>query len=315
MLTDSPQLLNRNPRHRLGAVRDTAELKEHPFFKEIDWELLSKKQVKRFDICKFLVTDPFQVTPPFKPVVESDESTNNFDPEFTGADLKEFESLVGVVDDFDSIMTDEAGDADGQGEWLDEDDTSESWVEQNLAIENGGIAGSLAREPLGPLGSDRPPSSGSGNLSKSNSTKRTYANVNGTTKSKSAGEKKTNGKTPRPSSSRRNNSGAIDISKKPAIQSRVPGGTNSVLTNSVQEKFKGFTFSGGESVVAGMGEVARRAEERERLQDDKSRTKSSDSDTGGDSTDSEFEDFRKSAGRYANTRRKGLGFTELDDDI
>lgn len=30
-----------------------------------------------------------QVTPPFKPAVESDESTANFDPEFTEADLKE----------------------------------------------------------------------------------------------------------------------------------------------------------------------------------------------------------------------------------
>ena len=33
--------MNRNPKHRLGAHRDAAELKEHPFFKTIDWEALS----------------------------------------------------------------------------------------------------------------------------------------------------------------------------------------------------------------------------------------------------------------------------------
>lgn len=66
-------MLNRNPKNRLGAQRDTAELKEHPFFKSIDWDALGKKQV----------------TPPFKPNVESDESTDNFDPEFTSADLRE----------------------------------------------------------------------------------------------------------------------------------------------------------------------------------------------------------------------------------
>ena len=67
------QLLNRNPKHRLGAQRDAEELKEHPFFKTIDWKALAAKQV----------------TPPFIPVVESDESVANFDPEFTSADLSE----------------------------------------------------------------------------------------------------------------------------------------------------------------------------------------------------------------------------------
>ncbi|KAH9045506.1 Pkinase-domain-containing protein [Lactarius pseudohatsudake] len=66
-------LLNRNPKHRLGAQRDAAELKEHPVFKTINWDALARKQV----------------TPPFKPVVESDESTANFDPEFTSADISQ----------------------------------------------------------------------------------------------------------------------------------------------------------------------------------------------------------------------------------
>ena len=63
--------MNRNPQNRLGAKRDTAELKEHPFFKSIDWDLLYKKQI----------------TPPFKPIVDSDESVANFDPEFTNSTL------------------------------------------------------------------------------------------------------------------------------------------------------------------------------------------------------------------------------------
>ena len=39
------------------------------------------------------------MTPPFKPVVESDESTNNFDPEFTSADLRE--TGIDIFDDGD----------------------------------------------------------------------------------------------------------------------------------------------------------------------------------------------------------------------
>lgn len=69
-------------------MRDTEELKEHPFFTSIDWKALALKQV----------------TPPFKPSVESDESTANFDPEFTEADLKE----QGI--DFDDEEGDEISD-------------------------------------------------------------------------------------------------------------------------------------------------------------------------------------------------------------
>ncbi|KAF2761347.1 kinase-like protein [Pseudovirgaria hyperparasitica] len=62
-------LLNRNPRHRLGATRDAEELKAHPFFADIDWVALAKKNV----------------APPFKPKLKSEEDTSNFDPEFTNA--------------------------------------------------------------------------------------------------------------------------------------------------------------------------------------------------------------------------------------
>jgi len=112
--------LNRNPRHRLGAQRDAAELKEHTFFAPIDWKALSLKQV----------------TPPFKPVVESDESVANFDPEFTTTDLND--SVLGVND------------------FLDDSDPSEAWVSVSRSS-------STTHLPNGPLGSDtgvRRPSGG-----------------------------------------------------------------------------------------------------------------------------------------------------------
>ncbi|KAJ5677636.1 uncharacterized protein N7477_003269 [Penicillium maclennaniae] len=62
-------LLNRNPKHRLGANGDAKELMAHPFFHDIDWDALCRKQV----------------IPPFKPKLQSDTDTSNFDPEFTNA--------------------------------------------------------------------------------------------------------------------------------------------------------------------------------------------------------------------------------------
>ncbi|KAJ9157831.1 Non-specific serine/threonine protein kinase [Pleurostoma richardsiae] len=62
-------LLNRNPKHRLGATDDAEELKRHPFFKDIDWDALSKKLI----------------TPPFRPNLKSDTDVSYFDPEFTNA--------------------------------------------------------------------------------------------------------------------------------------------------------------------------------------------------------------------------------------
>ncbi|AGO12867.1 AaceriADL389Wp [[Ashbya] aceris (nom. inval.)] len=60
-------LLNRNPKHRLGAVNDGAEVRAHPFLCDIDWEALRNKQIP----------------PPFKPHLTSETDTSNFDPEFT----------------------------------------------------------------------------------------------------------------------------------------------------------------------------------------------------------------------------------------
>ncbi|CAL9736934.1 serine/threonine-protein kinase Sch9p [Monosporozyma servazzii] len=60
-------LLNRNPKHRLGAIDDGRELRAHSFFADIDWDALRQKKIP----------------PPFKPHLSSETDTSNFDPEFT----------------------------------------------------------------------------------------------------------------------------------------------------------------------------------------------------------------------------------------
>lgn len=63
-------LLNRNPRHRLGANGDAQELMDQPFFNDVDWELMAAKKIQ----------------PPFKPQLAGGETdVSNFDPEFTQA--------------------------------------------------------------------------------------------------------------------------------------------------------------------------------------------------------------------------------------
>ncbi|KAL9608529.1 MAG: hypothetical protein Q9167_006643 [Letrouitia subvulpina] len=62
-------LLNRNPKHRLGAINDAEDLKAHPFFRDMDWSALANKTI----------------VPPFKPQLKSVLDTSNFDPEFTNA--------------------------------------------------------------------------------------------------------------------------------------------------------------------------------------------------------------------------------------
>lgn len=62
-------LLNRNPKHRLGAVGDAKELREHEFFNDINWQNLREKRIP----------------PPFVPHIANELDTSNFDPEFTNA--------------------------------------------------------------------------------------------------------------------------------------------------------------------------------------------------------------------------------------
>ncbi|XP_058129856.1 atypical protein kinase C isoform X2 [Anopheles coustani] len=61
--------LNKNPADRLGCNRDSAfmDIVNHSFFKSIDWEMLEQKQI----------------TPPFRPRLDSDRDLANFPPEFT----------------------------------------------------------------------------------------------------------------------------------------------------------------------------------------------------------------------------------------
>ncbi|KIJ70321.1 hypothetical protein HYDPIDRAFT_105029 [Hydnomerulius pinastri MD-312] len=221
-------LLNRNPKHRLGAQRDAAELKEHAFFATIDWKALSMKQV----------------TPPFKPVVESDESTANFDPEFTTADIRE----VGVG-------------LDGSGS-PDEEDPSEDWTQ----TQPGGQA--FSHTPNGPLGSDR------------------HANgVNGS------------------SNGAANGANGLSVSKSQGIQigkRKKRDVAGSPLTNSVQENFRGFTYSGGESLVTPMGVLSGEGDDEEAVDEE---------EVPEVTTEDEFEDEENFAGRYSN-RRRGI-----DDDM
>jgi hypothetical protein len=205
-------------------VRDAEELKEHPFFKTIDWVALSQRKV----------------TPPFKPVVESDESTANFDPEFTSADIRD----IGV-DDVD----------------LDEEDPSEDWISHPGNP-------SLTHTYNGPLGSDRE--------------RITHGYHNGAV----------NGSHARPQG----------IQIKPKKNKKHAAG--SPLTKSVQENFRGFTYSGGESLVVPprLAKAVRESEEAV-----------ADEEVPDVTTEDEYEDSGTAAGRYANARRKGaLG---PDDDL
>lgn len=62
------RLLDRDPQTRLGASeRDYEELKEHPFFKEYDWDAILAKRVE----------------PQWKPILHNETDTSNFDSAFT----------------------------------------------------------------------------------------------------------------------------------------------------------------------------------------------------------------------------------------
>ncbi|XP_047132858.1 ribosomal protein S6 kinase alpha-5 isoform X1 [Hydra vulgaris] len=62
------RLLQKNPAKRLGnGPNNVTEIKRHPLFFGIDWDLLSRKEL----------------APPFKPIVKDDTDTSNFSEEFT----------------------------------------------------------------------------------------------------------------------------------------------------------------------------------------------------------------------------------------
>jgi hypothetical protein len=190
-----------------------------------------------------------QVTPPFKPVVESDESTANFDPEFTSADIRE----VG----FD-VMD------------LDDDDPSEDWVSQSI-----GGSGFL-HTPNGPLGSEKGISPLTTPLSPLSP----------------LGPTPTNGHKPQ------------GIKIAPKKKKKDPN--SSPLTRSVQEEFRGFTYSGGESIITPAGIMGGRGEggDEEVVEDE---------EVQEPTTEDEYED-EQAVGRYATARRR-QGLQDDDDMI
>ena len=187
------------------------------------------------------------MTPPFKPVVESDESVANFDPEFTSADMRD----VGLHD-----MD------------LDEEDPSADWVAISSSVS------APTHMPNGPLGSDRPAGA-------------TSPGPAATTAAAAA--------TPA--------SQGIDIAKsKRKEKADVPP-----LTNSVQEKFRGFTYHGESIVMPPAGLLAQQERERERGEA---------VEEGADPDTDEEVESDSPAGRYAKSRRRGEdAFAGFDEDM
>lgn len=67
-------LLKKKPEERIGCRKGgVAELKAHPWFKNIDWEQLALKQVK----------------PPFVPTTDSTDDVQQIDEEFLGDTIEE----------------------------------------------------------------------------------------------------------------------------------------------------------------------------------------------------------------------------------
>ncbi|CAG7724112.1 unnamed protein product [Allacma fusca] len=79
--------LNKNPADRLGCHPESGfhDILHHPFFKSIDWDLLEKKQI----------------TPPFKPRLESDRDLDHFDPQFTSEPVQLTPDDTRVIDKID----------------------------------------------------------------------------------------------------------------------------------------------------------------------------------------------------------------------
>lgn len=66
------KLLVRDKNQRLGAKNDAQEIMVHPWFKDINWEMLLKKQIPA----------------PFKPKVGGEAWVDNFDKDFTSEDIR-----------------------------------------------------------------------------------------------------------------------------------------------------------------------------------------------------------------------------------
>uniref|UniRef100_A0ABM5FBY2 Protein kinase C n=1 Tax=Pogona vitticeps TaxID=103695 RepID=A0ABM5FBY2_9SAUR len=81
--------MTKNPKMRLGssALGGEKAILLHPYFKELDWDLLNQRQIE----------------PPFRPRIKSKEDVSNFDPEF----LKEEPVLTPIEDGILSMINQE----------------------------------------------------------------------------------------------------------------------------------------------------------------------------------------------------------------
>ena len=62
------RLLLKDPKKRLGTKGGASVIKQHPWFKNLDWKLLYEKKIK----------------PPYKPKFKSNKSLEFFDKDYTG---------------------------------------------------------------------------------------------------------------------------------------------------------------------------------------------------------------------------------------
>ncbi len=60
------QMLQKDKQNRLGVRNDFANIRSHPFFMPINWQLLDEKKIK----------------PPYNPNVSGQMDLKHFDPEF-----------------------------------------------------------------------------------------------------------------------------------------------------------------------------------------------------------------------------------------
>jgi hypothetical protein len=61
-------LLAKDPSKRLGFKKGALEIKQHPFFSDIDWDKLYLRKL----------------VPPYKPILDNNSDTKHFVPEITG---------------------------------------------------------------------------------------------------------------------------------------------------------------------------------------------------------------------------------------
>lgn len=86
---DVLQLLDRDPRTRMGSKRDILEIKEHAWFKGLDWDLLMKKEIEPVYKPKLRARKNRKVQTNVKNGIRKNENNNNladtsnFDRQFT----------------------------------------------------------------------------------------------------------------------------------------------------------------------------------------------------------------------------------------